>query len=731
MPNPASPPLSRSFPAARLFGLAFGLFAVAWVLHSLAGSLLARPSLALQLAPVDSSQFRANAFPPDLPGRDALPALGTWNAHNSAVTGIWTSAPLTTSAALLQFRISGTLHPPATSLVLRTADGREIAPLNANLSAHDRWKRINFSAPAGPFQIVAKDDSRDDWLAFTAPVEISRWAWLTGKLTRPWVVNTVTTLAAALALAGLFVVRALLAAKLAASTAWPGWRFVPWVALLVYAVFFVRHIDTVAGPNDSGGYLNSAKALASGHLGPLPRPIWGPAAGETDLTPYLASTFPSYYAAGRMAAEYSVGLPLLVAPAGRIFGMDAGVRWVIWLHLVFGVVIVRLFARSAGLSEGWSWLAAAIIGLSPVYLHQGLQPQSDSIALVWCTAAVYWAWTSREHPWRAVPAGLATGLAVFLRPSDALLLLPLVITLAGHWRQFGLWVAAGLPCAIWQGWYNYTLHGSPFVTGYRDQIYHHFFGLDYLPESLPFYARWLPLLFTPLVVLALAGPFLRAIPLRLRLMLAVWAGVFAALYACYWYTQGDWYNTRFLLPAAPALVVLALLVAQTLAERTRLTPFRAGSFGRSFLPSCLLVAGVTGLLIHQIREYRVLYWMHYNARNADAPRWLAAHVPPDAVIFARHATNSLLYYTDLTFVRSDHDKAQSPEFFAAIARTGRPIYAFNYWWEDHDGEPGADDHPGPDRGRPRLPGTWKRIAVLYDQEIHVWQWSPESAAGKR
>jgi hypothetical protein len=655
-----------------------------------------------------------------------LPALGTWNARDATVTGLWTSAPLRTSAALLQFRIAGALRPPSTSLTLRTADGREIAPLTTDLDAGERWKRINFPAPDGPFQIVAKDDSPEAWLAFTAPVEISRWSWLHGKLTRPWVVQTALALAAALALAGIFLIRAPLAAKLAASTASTVWRFVPWAALLVYAAFFARHIDTVAGPNDSGGYLNSAKALTSGHLGPLPRPIWGPSAGETDLTPYLASTFPSYYAAGRMAPEYSVGLPLLVAPAARILGMDGGVLVVIWVHLVLGVIITRLFARAAGLGEGWSWLAAAIIGLSPVYLHQGLQPQSDSIALVWCTAAVYWAWTSREHPWRAVPAGLATGLAVFLRPSDTLLLLPLVIVLAGHWRQFGLWVAAGLPCAVWQGWYNHTLHGSPFVTGYRDQIYHHFFGLDYLPESLPFYARWLPMLFTPLIVLALAGPFLRTIPLRLRLMLAVWAGVFASLYACYWYTQGDWYNTRFLLPAAPALVVLALLVAQALTERAGLAPFRAGSFARSFLPSSLLVASVAGLLIFQIREYRVLYWMHYNARNADSVRWLAAHVPPDAVIFARHATNSLLYYTGLTFVRSDHDKAQSPEFFAAIARTGRPIYALNYWWEDHSGEPRADDHPGPDRGRPRLPGNWKRIAVLHGEEIHVWQWSPET-----
>jgi hypothetical protein len=529
----------------------------------------------------------------------------------------------------------------------------------------------------------------------------------------------VTALAGALALIGLYLLRA----NLIAIAVSPVWRFAPWAALLVYAVFFSRHIDPVAGPNDSGGYLNSAKALASGHLGPQPRPICGPAAGESDLTLYLATTFPSY-AGGRMAPEYPVGLPLVFAAAARVLGMEHAVPTVILLQLVLGVVFTRLFARAAGLSGGWDWLAAGIIGLSPVYLFQGLQPQSDGPALVWSTAAMYWAWTSREHPWRAVLAGLATGLAVLIRPSDALLFFPLLIALLGTWRQFGLWLAAGLPCAAWLAWYNHILYGSAFVTGYGNQT-DHFFGLEFVFPTLRAYTMWLPLLFTPLIVLGLAGPFLCRVAARLRLMLSVWAGVFLAFYSCYWCTWDNWYAMRFLLPAAPAMVVLALLVARALAERAGLSLFRAGSIGRSFVPSCLLVALVTGLLIHDARERRVLYWMHYNSRNADGPRWLAAHVPPNAVIFARHATNSLLYYTDLTFVRSDHAKAKSPGFFADIASTGRPIYALNYWWEDHGVvDPRAEDKPGPDRGRPTLPGNWKRIAALCDDEIHVWQWSP-------
>jgi hypothetical protein len=671
----------------------------------------------LPLVSAGAGVFRPDACPTERPGRDGLPALGTWNAANAAITGTWTSTPITTSVALLQIRVLGTLRPPSTSLVLRTADGQEIVPLQNNFSSPDKWKRINFPAPDGPFQIVARDDSAADWFAFTAPVEVSRIAWLAGKVLRPpagWIgVGILVTLG----LVALYRARTILSA----SASSPAWRWLPWVALAIYAVFFLQHLDPVAGPNDSGGYLNSAKALASGHLGPAPRPVWGAVAGETDVTPYLATTFHPH-ASGRAVPEYPVGLPLVFAAAGRLLGMERAVPLVIVLQLVLGVIFTRLLALAVGLKDGWDWLAAGIIGLSPVYLHQGLQPQSDSPALVWCTAAVWLAWASRERLWLAIPAGLATGLAVLIRPSNVLILFPLLIAFAGAWRRLALWIVAGLPAAAWLIWYNYTLYGSAFTTGYGDIA--DGFGSRFVPLSVRSYAMWLPLMFTPLVVLAVAGPWLRGTAVRIRLMLAAWSAVFLAFYACYWCTWDNWYNMRFVLPAAPAMVVLALFAARALAERAGWELFRARGLAATIL--LLLVLGMQ--LIADSHGRRVLYWMQNNSLNAAGPRWLTEHVPSNAVVFARHATNSLLYYTDLTFVRSDHALAQSPEFFTDLARAGRPIYALNYWWEGYGV---ADGGPGRGQGRPKLPGRWQQVAVLWDDEIHIWQWSPEPVVGKK
>jgi hypothetical protein len=715
-------PASSSVPWFRDAGtyaaaLCLALFIAGLFYMAEAGKLPAAPETpaSLPLVSAGPGAFQPGAFPAGPPGRDGLPALGTWSATEAAATtGTWTSAPLATSAAFLQIRIVGALHPPATSLVLRTADGREVGPLQNDFSSPDRWKRINFPAPDGPFQIVARDNSASDWFAFTAPVEVSRLAWLAGKVLRPPAGWIGVGILVALGVAAIFRVRAVLSATASS----PAWRLLPWLALGAYAVFFFGHLDPVAGPNDSGGYLNSAKALVSGHLGPAPRPVRGVVTAETDITPYLATTFHPH-PSGRGAPEYPVGLPLVFAAAGSVIGLERAVPLVIVLQLVLGIIFTRLLARAVGLTGGWDWLAAGIIGLSPVYLHQGLQPQSDSPALVWCTAAVWLAWASRERWWLAAPAGLATGLAVLIRPSDALIALPLLVVLAGAWRQLALWVLAGVPAAAWLVWYNHTLYGNSLMTGYGDDIANGF-AAHFVPLTLRSYAMWLPLMFTPLVVLAAAGPWLRELPARLRLALAVWAGVFLTFYACYWCTWDNWYNMRFVLPAAPAMVVLALFATRALAERAGLELFRA----RGMATTILLVLVLATQLIADSYSRKVLYWMRNNSLNAAGPRWLAAHVPPNAVVFARHATNSLLYYTDLTFVRSDHPLAQTPGFLADIARAGHPIYALNYWWEGHGA---ADGGPGRGQGRPALPGNWKQIAVLWDDEIHIWQWSPAPA----
>jgi hypothetical protein len=521
---------------------------------------------------------------------------------------------------------------------------------------------------------------------------------------------------------------------------------VPWLALFAYGVFFASHIDPTAGPNDSGGYLNSAKLLARGEATAAPKMIWGPAKGETDVTPYLPITFQATKD-GRMAPEYPVGFPLEVAILAWILPLQAAVPLLILLQLVLGVLFTRLLARAVGLSEGWAWLAAGIIGLSPVYLFQGLQPQSDGPAMVWVTAAVYFAWSSRVRPSHALLAGMATALAVLIRPSNVLCFIPVLICLGLNPKRLCLWALAGLPGAAWQVWYNHRLYGNWFATGYGD--FSTGFGWRFVAPTLASYARWLPAFYTPLVWLAFASPWVKAIPGRARCALAAWMTLFGVFYAFYWCTYDNWYNMRFVMPAAPAAVILALSALRAAAARAGFTLFSLGTAGLSPAPSSrlpdrstlhrasakasprsvlqsgilsgALVALSFGLLIAESGRQRILYWMRANREHAAGALWAREHLPANAVVFARHATGSLMYYTDLTFVRSDYAPAKSPEFFARLAKTGRPIYALNYHWE----RPGYRWESGLGDGYPGLPGKWEHLASLWDGQIHAWAWHPD------
>jgi hypothetical protein len=674
-----------------------------------------RPPLTLEPEPSRGDSAFTAAGVPILPGQDDLPALGTWRAAGPAATGDFISQPLTTTFPLVQIRVGGQLRPPATSLGLRTEDGREVGPLQDNLAADARWRRVNFAAPPGMFRVVAHAAGPAVWLAFTAPAELARPSWLAGKLAASWAWWLAGGIAAGVASAG-----AAAAGRARGALAPPPqeererWGLLPWLALLAYAVFFSHQLDSTAGPNDSGGYLNSAKFLIHGRITGAPRTLPGFVAGESDASPYVPITFHAN-AAGRLVPEYPVGFPLEIWALAQFTAISRALPILLLAQLVLGVVATRGLAQAMGLPDGWAWLAAGLVGLSPLYLFMALQPLSDGPALVWVTAAVAWAWSSRARPWQSVLAGLATGLAVLIRPADLLVALPVLICLTGSWRQLAGWALGCLPAALGLMAYHHRLYGSSFVTGYGDVS--DLFALHFVVPTLRSYARWLPELFTPVVLLAAAGPFLRAIPLRIRLVLTSWVMVFFGFYACYWCTFDSWFNLRFVLPAAPPLIVLALFA---LREGWNRWGRLAGP--RGFVPAVALAGVLFGFLIWDgLRAPRqVLYWMHSNRQHAVAAQWAGAHLPADAVVFAKHASGSLIYYTDLLFVRSDLPRAQTARLFAEIARTGRPIFAVLYRWEGRGYDPTG--HPGD--GTPDLPGNWERIAALWDNEVFVWAWRP-------
>jgi hypothetical protein len=155
-----------------------------------------RPPLPLKREGIATPGFWEDAAP-DPPGRDGLPFYGNSSSQVSkqasrAATvdaekngnALFVSAPLSTTASLVQIRIVGELRPPGTSIVLRSHDGKDIAPEEAVVSAMGRWHRINFRPPPGPFRVVVRAADPSLGIGFTAPQEVGGLSWLAGKLAR-------------------------------------------------------------------------------------------------------------------------------------------------------------------------------------------------------------------------------------------------------------------------------------------------------------------------------------------------------------------------------------------------------------------------------------------------------------------------------------------------------------------------------------------------------------------
>lgn len=650
-------------------------------------------------------------------GREQLPLFGTGTADSAAFTADYISRPLRTSFPLLLFRIMGEFHPPRVSVTLRDHRGSLAEAWSDPFSSPTRWRRVHYSAPSDTFRVVVHDSDAASWIAFTAPVELGRISWFVGKILALW-----SWLLAGGFIASVLTARTAFRARPTglASITFPrvpagSMKLVPWLALAAYAVFLGGHLDTTAGPNDSGGYLNTAKLLASGKITATPHAPLTTVTNASDVAPYVPGTFRPT-ADGRMAPNYPIGFPLLVAALAQVMPLDGAVGACLWLHLIAGVVLVQRMARVAGLADGWAWLAAGIVGLSPVYVFHALQPMSDVPALVWVTAAIYLAWTCEAHPRRAFLAGVATAVAVLIRPTNIFCVLPIVICLAGRWRALALWLGGGLPFALWLAWLNHTLYGSIGASGYGDL--RTMIGREFFLLTARSYAQWLPALFTPVVCIGPAVFFLRGVPGRTRLILLAWVVPFLTFYAFYWCTWDHWCGMRFVLPAAPAFVIMGLLALQHLLPHLRLRLFEAGGGFRSVAASTVLVVGLLGSLVTGSFKERVLFWLHANREHAVVAQWLRTHAPANAIVLANLAAGSVMYYTDLTCIRVDFAQPGmlTESLLAPIERSGRPVFAIIY----------NSESPGPGGAAPParawgLAGEWRRVAAPWRDGASIWQ----------
>jgi hypothetical protein len=474
--------------------------------------------------------------------------------------------------------------------------------------------------------------------------------------------------------------------------------------LAAYGAVLLALVGAVPGGSDTSGYFNEARLFARGRIHADARFLPGLPPGEAPPYLYVPLGFrPATDGPARLVPTYPPGLPLLLIPAARLVGWRHAGDLVLVLHSLAGIALTYALGRRCGLPAPWSLLGAAVLAASPLYLYTSLWALSDVPATAWATAAVLAAWKSRERPAWALAAGACLAVAFLVRPNNFLILVPMALAIGpSPLRLLAVGITALPGIAAWME-INRNAYGAYLQSGYGA------IGAEFhsslVAGTLAYCARWLPLLASPIVIAAPAIVLFLRHRTRPAAILASWFLVYLAFFLPYRWTHENWWFLRYLLPAAPALIVAALVVIE--AGYARVAARRPGNAVRALMAAALLAAVAVEIgEIGPLEAWTIGRGERKYGRVAD---WLRGHVPPNAAVVASQFSGSLFYYTGLTLLRTDQlDPATAPRAFSAARSAGRPLYAVLFPFEQAQLK--------------AIPGPWSQVGAIDD--VTVWRLGP-------
>jgi len=411
-----------------------------------------------------------------------------------------------------------------------------------------------------------------------------------------------------------------------------------------------------AGDGDAFGYVSQASLIAQGTLHVEQQFV-------RDLPwPFAEWTFaPAGYRPGTdhgtIVPIYPSGLPLMMAGFQRAGGPMA-VFFVVPLLGALGVwMTAQLGTAIHGRLTGV--LAAIMVAASPSFLFQLMQPMSDVPAMAWWTMALVL--ILRHSGLAALGAGVAASAAIMTRPNlvplAAVIGAYLLVRLAGPRAErrpaltrFACFAAGAVPGCLAVAVINNRLYGSPLASGYEpfDVLY----SMAHLAPNLDRFPRWLIETQSPFIYLAFAAPWLVAgrrpsaavrpvTAAPVRLLLALIAVVFLSYLFYTPFGRDDWSYLRFLLPAYPALTVLAVAVAVEIARRAIAVDRRAVAV------AAMICVVLSAWLIGRSIDRGAFRQQTVDSRYRDVGRYADAILPPNSVVIGHLHAGSIRHYSGL------------------------------------------------------------------------------------
>jgi len=441
------------------------------------------------------------------------------------------------------------------------------------------------------------------------------------------------------------------------------------VILAAWAWVLANYGTGVAGGADSSGYYNLARSLAQGRSTEVLRPISGVAMQSYHPLYFTPLGFAPEGRPGELLPVYPPGLPVHLALAAPIVGWEHAGVLVNTLAGIAALLLVYHLARRFELPAGWALVSVVLFAMFPVTVLYFTNMFSDGLATAWCAAAIACALAGHRSSRFTALAGVAFGVAVLVRPTDALLLPALLVALGWRRRTLLAFAAGGLPVAFALGAYNLITYGQLLATGYGDissQL-----KLSYFVPRIAHFGVWTARFWTPVVLLLWIGVTYWALRKNRRcVLLAAWVVPFVGFYSFYYHSDRFWWYLRFLLPVMPAVLIGALLVAKELEE------LAIGRWGSRRAVRLLIAALLVGVALwavassrHWNRFFRVV---HLASREVEYPQgvaWMARQVPPDAAIACFQTSGAVYAYSRFPVIRYDILDRDS------AGRLGRELHA--------------------------------------------------------
>jgi 4-amino-4-deoxy-L-arabinose transferase-like glycosyltransferase len=377
-----------------------------------------------------------------------------------------------------------------------------------------------------------------------------------------------------------------------------------------------------------------------------------------------------------------------MAVAAKAFGWVVGPILVLALLTAGSVVLTYLLGISLGLSGPWALTAAALVGLNPIVVLYSLVPMTDIASMFWCVTAITAAAWSRKRAWLMLVSGVGLGIAVLVRPSNAVLL-PSVLLFSPLRLKHLVWlVAGGLPVGIARLTSNVVVFGNPFGNDLERTS--NTFGWQYVNEGLAFYGHWFSWLFGPLLLtIGVAGSCWLAVRgKRSDSALWLWITSYLFLYAATRFAREGWWLLRYLMPAFPAFFIAAARAT----DEARVELLRAGSHRILRRAAALSLLGVWlwafVAAINAWREWDIPANVSSQVPLAETVAWIESKTPDHAVFAATQQMASALYFnTDAPCIHLDfehNDPDQVRRLRDTLRRNRTPLYAIVWYREAPD-----------------------------------------------